>query len=102
MDPAEDGVILPAELSRPGRGVVGTVGDQGESEKAFASAGMVRLKGEAPQVVERLSPLLHLEADHEDALPSDADSRSPQPFGISPSYQSWRAKKTPGFQRILV
>jgi hypothetical protein len=74
MDPAEHGVILAAELSRPGRGVVSAVGDQGEGEKAFASAGMVRLKGEASQVIEGLSPLLHLEADHEEALPSDADS----------------------------
>jgi hypothetical protein len=64
MDPLEHGVVLTAELGGPGGGVVGPVGDQGEGQEAFAGAGVSRMEGQTSQVVERLSPLLHLDADH--------------------------------------
>jgi hypothetical protein len=64
VDPLEHGVVLAAELGSPGGGVMGAVGDQGEGQEAFAGAGVFGLEGQASQVIERLSPLLHLDADH--------------------------------------
>ena len=43
---------------------MGAVGDQGEGQEAFAGAGVFGLEGQAAQVAERLSPFLHLDADH--------------------------------------
>lgn len=43
---------------------MGAIGDQGEGQEAFAGAGVSGPEGQASQVVGRLSPLLHLDADH--------------------------------------
>jgi hypothetical protein len=64
MEPLEHGLVLASEVVGPGGGVMGAVGDQGEGQEAFAGAGVFGLEGQAAQVAERLSPFLHLDADH--------------------------------------
>ena len=64
MEPLEHGLVLASEVVGPGGGVRGAVGDQGEGQEAFAGAGVFGLEGQAAQVAERLSPFLHLDADH--------------------------------------
>ena len=64
VDPLEHGAVLAAEPGGPGGGIVGAIDDQGEGQEAFAGAGVLGLEGQASQVLERLPPLLDLDADH--------------------------------------
>jgi hypothetical protein len=64
MDPAKNGVVLAAEPVGPGGRVISAISDQGEGQEPLTGAGMFSLEGQATQVLERLSPLLHLDTDH--------------------------------------
>ena len=71
MDPGQHGVILAAKLGGPSGGVVGAVGDLGECQEAFAGPWMGGMQGKATEVFERLFPLLHLDAYHDESLRRD-------------------------------
>jgi hypothetical protein len=64
MEPLQHGLVLAAEPVGPGGGVMGAIGDQAEGQEAFARARVLGLEGQASQVLERLSPLRELDADH--------------------------------------
>jgi hypothetical protein len=47
MNPPQHGLILAAELGRPGGGVVGALSDLRESQETLADPGMVRPERQA-------------------------------------------------------
>src|SRR4051812_37731272 len=64
MDPAEDGLVLPADVGGARRGVEPSGGDQVQRLEALA-APLVRCRHRgAAQVFQRLAPLGHLHANH--------------------------------------
>jgi hypothetical protein len=64
MEPPDDGLVQAAEAVGPGGGVLGAVGDLPEGQETFAGAGVFRVEGQTPQIIERSSPVLDLDTDH--------------------------------------
>jgi hypothetical protein len=97
MHPVEDGLVVAAEVSGAGGGVVGARGDEVERLEAFAGAGVGGVQRGPPEVFQGLLPLADLDTHHGTAPFSLLAGNS-----TLPNLPKWWGTETPGLNLILV